>query len=153
MIYAAKKDRWVIGVVVSVSLALVALAVAWPILFGALGLCFLPAGLLGLVLVVWVVGGISYEITATELVVRAWPFCARIPLASIEEVQSLRKFMIVDAWKLALSLDRILVRYRGSWFGVGALISPRDKESFVRQLVEKVPHLRVTGDCAAVSQA
>jgi hypothetical protein len=155
MVYAAKKDRWLIGVVLSCSLVLIGVGIAGPLfwLLGgvARGIWPVPvsllAGLIG-VLLPWLVFTISYEITTTELVLRMGPFRWRIQLSAIEEVCLVSGSMLVLGWKLAPSLDRLLIRYRTrkGGLGFGVVISPLDREGFVRKLSEAVPPLKVTGN-------
>jgi hypothetical protein len=144
VVYAAKRDRWVIGLVVACGL--VSFVPAVLVLLGlpipaSVVPVFLATPLIGL-LPLWVVFSISYEITASELIVRMWPLRWRIPLSAIESVEPVRGWtgVLFMGWKLAPSLDRLRVNYR-SRFGLhwGILISPRDQDGFLRQLTHTVP--------------
>jgi hypothetical protein len=162
MVYRAKKDWWVgcilgvaclalfsVGVVGAVLLARAELGNAgadsrWP------GLLLLLEGVLG-GLLLWAFLSARYEITAADLVVRFGPLWRRIPLGAVEEVVPRRGFTLDWGENLALSLDRLAVRYRkpgGRLALLPLVISPADKEGFLRELVQVVPGLRACPDGA-----
>jgi hypothetical protein len=153
MIYPAKRDWWITGLLLVPGCFLVAdslfLAGVALQLNRGYALLLVPALFLvvGLVLL-WVVFGTSYEITADALRVRFGPFRWTVPLRSVVEVHSSRTFGSVVGWGLALSLDRLLVRYRkgNGRMAFGVRISPQDKAAFVRELQEKAPGFCVSGD-------
>ena len=80
-----------------------------------------------------------YTISGDRLAVRCGPFRYSISLPDIEEVVPSRNPLSSPA----LSLDRLHISYRGSMFGL--LISPRDKQMFLADLVARAPHLRIDG--------
>jgi hypothetical protein len=153
MNYPAKKDWWI-------SLLLIvpgALLIADSVFLAALGvthhfpaLGFLPVGLVFLagLLMLWFAFGTSYEITPTDLLIRFGPFRGRISLKSIEEARHSRRFVVGAGWGLALSMDRIYIRYRKSngQPAFGVKISPRSKDDFLGELAAKVPGLRVIAE-------
>jgi hypothetical protein len=153
MLYPAKRDWWITGLLlgpgcflVADSLFLGGLAVRlnWSfslLIFPAL---FLAAGMILLAIVF----GTSYELTSEELRIRFGPFGRTIHLRSIVEVHSARQLSPAVGWGLALSLDRLLIRYRkaNGRMGVGVKISPQDKAEFLRELKANAPGVIVTGD-------
>lgn len=88
--------------------------------------------------VVWVWTTTYYVLTSSELLVRSGPFRWRVPLADIREIKPTRNPLSSPA----LSLDRLEVRYRHGML----LISPADKDGFLRSLVSRAPHLDLQGD-------
>jgi hypothetical protein len=84
-----------------------------------------------------------YEISATELVVRFGPFRWRLSLDAIVEVFPTHNPLSAPA----PSLDRLRINYRKKdgwpWF---TLVSPKDKEGFVRDLARAAPQLRNVED-------
>jgi hypothetical protein len=153
MIYYAKVDRWLAGLLGAVVLLEVAagvvvlvasLATGKPDLQTALVMIcsFAGAGvLIGLIL--WGCYKTRYEIGSTDLTVRFGPFHSSLPLDAIVEVFPTHNPLSAPA----PSLDRLRINYRRKngklWF---ALISPKDKEGFVWDLASAAPQLRSTGD-------
>jgi len=106
---------------------LVALGAGSPAVPSALRLTVLlpVVGVWGFAL--WVFLGTSYRIDANTLTVRSGPLCWVIALSEIESVTPTREARSGPA----LSLDRLRILYGG---GRKMLISPRDKERFLRDL-------------------
>jgi hypothetical protein len=155
MVHRAKVDRWLAAVLIAA--ALLPLALGAVILAGgidvpvpaseampaALGLTAL-SGLI--ILVLWACYKTRYEITATELIIWFPPFRTALPLESLFEVFPSHNPLSAPA----PSMDRLRINYRRKSGRKGfALISPRDKESFVRDLTSAAPHLRLApeADC------
>src|SRR5258707_12255527 len=84
-----------------------------------------------------------YEVTSTDLIVRCGPFRTIVPLDTIVEVFPTNNPLSAPA----PSLDRLRINYRKKtgrkWF---TLISPKDKEGFVRDLASAAPRLRNVGN-------
>lgn len=125
-IYKSKIDTWLLLVLVSV-MAISAYACAdviqsraglWPL--------FVIAGL-GIIVPLWLLLGTQYLLEAEQLTVRAGPFKWRIPLAEITKIAPTRNPLSSPA----LSLDRLRIEYGRGKF---VLVSPRDKEQFVRDI-------------------
>ncbi|MBT3222542.1 MAG: PH domain-containing protein [Proteobacteria bacterium] len=78
---------------------------------------------------------IEYELTDTELVITMVLLLKRIPLDDITDA--------TRSWNPlsspAMSLRRIHITTR---CGMGVLISPKDRDEFMRDLAERVPHLQ-----------
>jgi hypothetical protein len=153
MVHYAKVDRWVAALVGAVALFEFMLAVAFlvrglisdnaetqPAL--TVGLILAGTGVLFL-LILRGLYKICYEITSSDLIVRYWPFRSTVPLDSIWEVRPTRNPMSAPA----PSLDRLEIKYRkkNRYRGL-VLISPKDKESFVRDLAKAAPRLQSVGD-------
>jgi membrane protein YdbS with pleckstrin-like domain len=130
MIHYSKKDAWLVAVVT--------VAILLPLLI-SLSLFFETGGnwvagatpLLALVILVLVLAlsyPLYYEITPSGLTIRAGILVRQqIPLDSIREVFPTRNPLSAPAW----SLDRLRVNYEGGY----ALISPKDKASFMEELI------------------
>ncbi len=85
---------------------------------------------------------VSYEITVSNLLVQSGLFRYRIPLSSIERVHPTRNPLSAPAW----SLDRLRINYRKKGKITFALISPENKEAFLRELAQKASYLELRGD-------
>jgi len=90
-------------------------------------LILLAIGPLSLGLMLWTILGTDYTIDDSSLRVRGGPFRWTIRLQDIRSVTPTRN----PASSPALSLDRLRVDYGQDRF---LLISPKDKEAFVRDL-------------------
>lgn len=90
-------------------------------------------------LVLWLLYGTSYTLEGREMRVRCGPFRQRLDLDTVEEVHPSSNPLSAPA----CSLDRLHLRTRGSRFGL--LISPRDKEAFLRDLGRRLPELEPVG--------
>jgi hypothetical protein len=153
MVHYAKVDWWVplafgggamVGVTVAALLLVAGLstdAQAPPAALAAIPLCV--GMLMGLLL--WGCYRIHYEITASDVIVHCGPFRTTVPLDAIVEV-----FPTRDATQApAPSLDRLNLSYWDKNGGKAfVLISPKNKEGFVRDLASAAPRLRRVGDGA-----
>ncbi len=82
----------------------------------------------------WIWFGTGYEISDGELKIRCGPFRQRIPLQEIKEIKKTRSPLSSPA----CSLDRMEIKYGQS---KRVMISPADKEGFIRLLVGKSPQI------------
>ena len=139
--FPSKRDAWLLGVLIA------GLAVSCASLTASL-LAPEPAPGLGWVVsilivaalfVAWIWTTTDYTLTSGELLIRSGPFRWRVPLADIREVTPTRNPLSSPA----LSLDRLEIRYGRMGF---LLISPQDKNGFLRSLVAQAPHLALRGD-------
>ncbi len=98
---------------------------------------FATAAFLGALLgvVAWPVG---YTLEADRLVIRFGVVRVRVPYRDIDEIAPSRTLLAGPA----LSRDRLLIRHRGGL----ALISPKDKTGFLRDLAAREPALVVEGE-------
>jgi hypothetical protein len=164
MVYPAKKDWWIRILVPLAAAMLLFAGFGIPLLLSAanapappapvfllIGLAFVLEAVLGVVLL-WAFFSSSYAITETDLVIRFGPFRWRIPLDSIAEVKPKRGLSSDFGWGLAWSLDRVLIRRRkanGRLALMAIAISPRDKATFVEELLQAAPGVVLRGGEAA----
>ena len=129
------KSKGVMG-----AMGLVALFVSLGVMsFLSLRNAPLPAMLIILVvealvtsLIGWIVGATDYTIRGELLLVRSGPFHWEIGIRSIESVRP----SFDPSSSPALSLDRLKIMYAG---GREILVSPKDRDGFVRALREVNP--------------
>lgn len=163
MVYSYKKDWWIAGLLFLVGLLMVCVGFGLPVLLFftvgpngppwpvalMLGAVFLLEGCIGLML--WSLVFRSFcEITPTDLAIQFGPIGFGIPLGSIVEVLPKRGISPDWGWGLALSTDRLSVRYRKSNGRVAfpIIISPERKFEFMLQLAEAIPALQPCDDGA-----
>lgn len=139
--FPSKRDAWLAGVLLAgLGISIVALAAALLAPEPAPGLGWVIGILTAATLfVVWTWVTTHYTLISGELLIRSGPFHWRVPLAEIQEVTPTRNPLSSPA----LSLDRLEVVYGK---GRRVLISPRDKDRFLRALVEQASHLELQGD-------
>lgn len=132
MRFSSKRDRW-LG------------AVLWGPAVGGLAIAAhegswegWAAALLAAAFVGWLWWGTDYTLTTATLVIRCGPFRQTVPLSAIHSARRTRTLLS----GAALSLDRLLIRYgtRGM-----AIVSPRDRDGFVRALEARCPNLERRG--------
>ncbi|SFW12961.1 PH domain-containing protein [Nitrosovibrio sp. Nv17] len=128
IIYRSRIDAWIaiaLGLGAALPLVVVfpaALDASGPAALIAFSTAVLPAVLLG-----WLIRGLGYTLTRKELRVRCGPFFWIVPLETIHAVVPTRSPLSSPA----LSLDRLRIDYG---HGNALMISPRDKEDFLREL-------------------
>jgi hypothetical protein len=153
MVHAAKVDGWITALFGGLALLEVGVGVAvvgaafiagrpeLPVSLTIASICAGAALLLGLLLCLCY--STRYEISSTDVIVRFGPFRTMLPLDAIVEVFPTRNPLSAPA----PSLDRLRINYRRKngmmWF---ALISPRDKLAFVRDLASATPNLQFASD-------
>ena len=94
--------------------------------------------LIGLAIAIASVCVVSYTITGDTIIVQRGPIRSRMPLNRLRELRSTRDAMAAPA----LSLDRIEIRTdRGRWL----LVSPSDRDGFIRAIQERVPSVKAVG--------
>jgi hypothetical protein len=88
---------------------------------------------------------VHYEITTTTLEIRGGILLHyKIPLSSIELVVPTRSPLSSPAW----SLDRLRIDYVKNSKKRVIMISPKDKKTFLLELVERTPSLKLNGNMA-----
>ncbi len=126
--YKSKIDGWLaailvasmaVALVASVSVVLAAGSRAWWVV--------LLTGGLGVGLPIWLLLGTDYVLEPAQLLVRSGPFRWRVPVAEITAITPTSNPLSSPA----LSLDRLRIEYG---CGSAIMISPRDKERFLRDL-------------------
>ena len=136
--YPSKRDWWLVILLFSASLfSLYALVtvISAPVhlLVKVVGtVLFLGAA----VLLPWILFGTCYILTKEHLIIRCLSREYPIPLRDIYEVFPTHNPLSAPA----CSLDRLRIKFKGSRFG--ALISPKDKEEFIRDLLCRCPQLK-----------
>jgi Bacterial PH domain len=143
--YPSRVDGWLIlllapVIVIEIGIGVLFLA-APPVSRGA-GLligaaCFGVAGMIA-----WFLLGTRYEVGDGVLVARSGPFRFRIPLDGIREVSPTSNALSAPA----CSLDRLRIDYEVDGRRRSLLVSPKDKEGFLRELRDAVPGSRIEGD-------
>lgn len=128
-VYPSKVDAWLAALLGLVAVASVYAATRigspssggeWATLFSCV--------VLGIVLPAWLLAGTRYVLGNETLFIVSGPFWWRIPLRSITDVVPTRNPMSSPA----LSLDRLRIEYADGRKAV--MISPRDKQGFIRDL-------------------
>jgi len=151
MVHQTKVDRWVPALFGGLGVVMVALVAAFLVAGLTTGNPPLPAvlgptavgALMGLVL--WGCYRMRYEITPTDLRVCYGPFRTKVPLDAIVDVFPTRNPQSAPA----PSLDRLQINYRRRNAAMGLehiLISPKNKEGFIRDLTSAAPQLRRVPD-------
>ena len=131
MFFTSKKDV-LVGIIVWGTVA----ACSIPFFTEGSLLALLITAILG-ALFGWAWFKTGYEVTEKELIVKTGFTKAVIPIASISKLTKTYNPLSAPA----LSLNRIEVLYNK---GMGmALISPRDRQMFVRMLMERNPAIQV----------
>jgi hypothetical protein len=87
----------------------------------------------------WVWFGTGYEIADNKLKVYSGPFRYTVPLQEIKEIKRTRN----PSSSPACSLDRMEIKYGKS---KRVMISPADREGFIKMLIEKSPHINLAED-------
>jgi hypothetical protein len=141
MVHHAKVDWWVAVVFGGGFLLQFALGAA--LIGGGLSPYALisagAAALLGLLL--WCSYRTRYEVTPSDLIVRFGPFRTTLAVGSIVRVAPTREITSAPA----PSLDRLRIDYRAAdGLPSALLISPKDKEAFVRDLAHAAPQVQAT---------
>lgn len=78
----------------------------------------------------WLWAGTEYYISERILKIKSGPFAEDIPIKDILSIRSTRNAISSPA----LSLDRLQIRYA---YGKVVLISPKDKERFIEEILKK----------------
>ena len=140
--HPSKRDLWITAVI---SLTAIVLLVAplklidspvtpnvkYPLVLACLAIA---------VLCVWILFSTGYTLTSDKLIARCGPFTTVVPLDAIESISPSRS----PVSSPACSLDRLHIRYSGSWSGL--LVSPVDKRVFLEALVARCSNLTLKGD-------
>ena len=133
MIFKSKIDWW---------MAVIFLAVPISMIYGVItepDAILMLVTTLVIVLLVTLFFGTKYIIEDGELIVYGGIYKKRIP---IEEIRSLRPSKNPLSAP-AMSIDRIEITYNKTYSEV-ILVSPKDKEGFVKRLLEINPNIKLT---------
>jgi hypothetical protein len=131
--FVSKRDGWLVAVLWLASAVDFGVA-AWLWSGGAPAPAFVAPLLLAAgAFQLHVLYATDYTVEADVLSIRASLFRWRIPLASIESIEPTRSPLSSPA----CSLDRLLIRYGGR----RVMVSPADKEGFLRAIAQRTPRL------------
>jgi hypothetical protein len=151
MRYPSKKDWWIVLIVAFTGVMLVGAAInqiasrgmdhpaTWTLIGTAL--CYIA------ILHIFTYP-IYYEVTDRDLIIRSGLIRQTIPLSSIDEAKPTRNPLSAPAW----SLDRLHIGYRKKGKISFVLISPANRNSFLRELVRKSSDLELDGDTVVRSR-
>jgi hypothetical protein len=138
--FPSRRDLWLVLLVGVAEIgALIAVSIAAARSGGRALWLGLPLVALGGGLVLWIFLDTGYSVEADRLRVRSGPFRWSVPLSRIDEVRPSRNPLSSPA----LSLDRLALRGGGRLI---ALVSPEDRQGFLRALTEHDPGLRLEQD-------
>jgi hypothetical protein len=141
VVYKSKVDFWMLTMFGFA--ALLCAVVASGVMHGPgmVRLLLLPLLALGMGLPAWTVLMTRYTLTDEALLVRSGPFAWRIALRDVARIAATR-----DAGSSpALSLDRLRIEYGEAR---ALMISPAEKDRFVRDITARRAHLRPAGSSA-----
>ena len=135
--FRSKIDWWLAAALLtSAAASIMAVAIVGAVESPLLALAISPILLLSVGLPLWLLRATHYTLGATDLDIRCGPFSWRVPLREIRVVTETRNPLSSPA----LSLDRVRIDYgRAS----SLMISPQDKEGFVRELRKRAPSVSV----------
>ncbi len=133
VLHYSRRDRW-LGGVFGASVLVMIIAAATVRSPSMLLVAAAYVGFIG-----WIWFGTYYLITGSELVVRCGPFRQTRNVSSIRQVRSTRHLISSPA----LSLRRLMVDCGEDGFVV---ISPRDRDAFLRDLKQEAPDVRILID-------
>lgn len=147
MVYRAKREPIVVGVVVVDVIACVA-AGTWFVWGAATGRMPWPMFVMGPSLVAsslfatWILLKSTYEIDNGELIVRQGPNRKRYPLSSIDEISPTQGLPPSPAW----AAGRLQVRLTPGTKPGTLFLQPEDRSGFLQALSEADPGLRYDGE-------
>jgi membrane protein YdbS with pleckstrin-like domain len=148
MLYQTKKDRWLVLIVALGGVMLLVQVINLIMVNGfhyteTWILFVVSMGYLGILILL--AYPVHYEITTTSLEIRNGILLHyKIPLSSIVLVVPTRSPLSSPAW----SLDRLKIDYVKNSKKRVIMISPKDKKTFLLELVERTPSLKLTGNMA-----
>jgi hypothetical protein len=129
-VFRSKVDLWLVALIVGIPVLVIEFMLAGT------GIDDRDADLIAigtvvvvLVFFVWLYLTTRYTITSQALLIKSGPFSWVVPLQEIASIEPTRN----PASSPALSLDRLLIRYRGDG---EIMVSPADKDGF-RSAIKK----------------
>lgn len=130
MYYPSKRDWW-LGLIIWLGILLPFFMLTYEGLYSQLWISVLV-----IIFVSWIWFGTGYTITETELQIKSGPLRFRIKLEQIKRIRKTRNPLASPA----LSFDRLEIKY-GKYST--AIISPTDKEGFVRKIKDLNPNVEI----------
>ena len=148
MIYPTKRDIWIVLIVTISGFLLLVQAINLIIVKGfdyPETWIFCAALIFFWGIIMLLAYPVNYEITTSTLEIRSGILLHyKIPLSSILRVVPTRNPLSSPAW----SLDRLRIDYLKNGKKRVILISPKDKKTFLRELIERTPSLEFNGNVA-----
>jgi hypothetical protein len=139
MTYPSRVDTWIAAILIGLALSVPAYAIAALLAAdGTETMIFLSIAAFTALLLIGLVWPVRYTLEDDRLVIRFGLVRQRIAYADLEEVAPTRTLISGPA----LSLDRLAVRHRKG----STLISPKEKDAFLRDLAGRDPGLELVGD-------
>lgn len=128
-VYPSKTDAWLLAVLgLAAAASIYAATQIGPPSSGSEWATLLSCIVLGVALPAWLLVSTRYTLSGDTLLIVSGPFRWRIALQSITGVTPTHNPLSSPA----LSLDRLRIEYAGGKKAV--MISPRDKQGFIREL-------------------
>jgi membrane protein YdbS with pleckstrin-like domain len=128
-VYPSKADAWLVSVLgLAAAASIYAAAEIAPPSSASEWATLLSCIVLGVALPTWLLVGTRYTLSKDSLLIVSGPFRWRVPLQSITDVTPTHNPLSSPA----LSLDRLRIEYASGKKAV--MISPRDKQGFIRDL-------------------
>jgi hypothetical protein len=137
--FPSKCDWWLLGLLLFV--ISVQLTAAVCIFIGGREVWVGGLLLLSACFIVWLLRSTYYVVDETRLLIRSGPFWFTVVLATIEEILPTRNPLSSPA----LSLDRLAIHYQVNGKRRMVMISPEDKEAFLRVIAAMVPGMVAEG--------
>lgn len=139
MYFSSKRDRW-LGLLLWIPMLCAVILTGWIALDQGQ---FDPTSTLIIIptmaFIAWTWFGTGYQVTDDELKIKCGPIRQMIPLREITKIESTRNPISAPA----LSLDRLEIKYGE---GKIAIISPQDKEEFIKLIMEKSQMAKADGN-------
>jgi len=142
-VFTSKKDAWLVSLIWGSAILplLAGLLIVWT--DARAGSYLITISVITFTLILAASFPLYYELTEQDLVIRSGLFRWKVPLDGIEEIRPTRSILSAPA----LSLDRLLIRFRSRKGGFGAaMISPRDQAGFLREVAARTPGMMFVGD-------
>ncbi|TQR20485.1 PH domain-containing protein [Psychrobacillus vulpis] len=148
MTFNSKRDRTFITLIIF-AIGIIALATLWPVVYElffteapdyvAIIILFvlfiLIAGFM-----LWITFDIEYTFHTDYLYVRGGLFRSKIPYKDITKVNPTSQILV--GYRILSSKDALEIHYKQAFMG-SVIISPLEKEDFIKVLLEKAPHIHV----------
>ncbi len=137
--YPSRVDHWIGALILLLVLGgvagMIAGAAQWSTNTGAAA-TLLASGAFTVLLIVVLVWPVRYTITDTHIIIRFGLIRTRLELSAVTAIKPSRNLLSSPA----LSIDRLKVEHNRGGIGF-ILLSPVDKEAFMRDIASRVPTL------------
>lgn len=147
-VFGFRKDARLLGLLDTLLLSLAAIGVLL-IMTGGWAAVWIGVGLLAMGLLVILLAFPSYyKLSAENLLIRAGPFRWRIPLSSIQRIETTHTRPCASAW----AFDSFKIHYVQGAKDLFILVAPKDRSAFLQKLSAACPGARLVdspNDCQA----